>query len=169
MIRSGNASPPSETKIAEPSNDTRRTEELATATQYTYTRTRTRAREASVPQPGESTKIGGRDIHPSKLSEHLFALRAFGQELQSWHTWHKVGTLGPLFSGDTPKVGVKTIMAPSQPFMVSTRPEPALGVEVSYSSGCLSSPGSRRSIAAVRSRCDSPGQPWYVITYASTS
>jgi hypothetical protein len=90
MIRSGNTSPPSETKIAEPSNETRRSGELVAATQYIYTRTR--AREASVLQPGESKEICGIDIHPSKLAEHLCAFKGFRASVtqlahltQSWH------------------------------------------------------------------------------------
>ncbi len=34
----------------------------------------------------EAAKIGEIDIHSSKVPEHLFALRASGQKLQSWHT-----------------------------------------------------------------------------------
>ena len=33
-----------------------------------------------------TVKFGEIDVHSSKLSEHLFASRASGQKLQSWHT-----------------------------------------------------------------------------------
>jgi hypothetical protein len=95
--------------MTEPSNDTRRSEELVAATQYIYTRTH--AREASVPQPGESAEIGGIDIHPSKLAEHLCAFKGFRASVtklahlaQSWH-------ICPPVSREHSKSWRETIMA----------------------------------------------------------
>jgi len=107
IIRSGNASPPSETKMTEPSNDTRGARS-SSLRPNTYTHAHARARH----RPSARRVRGDRwiDIHPSKLAEHLCAFKASGKCYKVAHLAQSC-TFAPLVSREHSKSWRETIMA----------------------------------------------------------